>query len=1116
MSVARTPPCQVQPEPSAEVRIKLQYKVWRRALHQAKDYRVKILRTLADDGNGEAAELLCDPPREPKAARCNRCAGCGLMTEEGACKSCLGCERGKGCEEHHRRCRDWRTNAHAHHAGSVITAISSQFDLVTMDLSKYEAVVGELREADLEMEEIMDDIPGLSLIRGNPRFDPAARTRDLDDERHHLAKLATLLQRHSEVASRLQELHSEEDDAFDEGGEDFSRTEQGVEDAEAPSKVLTQTQTSRDLIQLFQDPLVQPGDLSAVIEVSEGGDEDAPLQDNQWSFGGLETMHYDSPPRIDPPRMEEVASRNPPLPVQGPRPTLESRTAADEARCQAETLRLAGPGLQLLPRITRPVVSEPRGPVMQWGGRQPPAMGRSTQTAPFSSASGPRMNSELRLRRRSRSNEFVAGERTRSAPLVDSVEAQDRLFELTTWVRTRQSWIRSRLAAMSTAMASATSEVRVNPAWLQGEERAILITLGETEKVEAEAWRLTARLLGSAQRTERAREWAEWHRTTVGTLASLQGNAALVLPPPQEPRRAQDAGCQRRGGFLERVRLPVFSGSIEDYGEYKTQFQELCKGEAYSEVVELAQMRQKLPKEAVTLICGITTPAAAWARLDETYGNTDMQVLAALKRLRAVKPSKSAVHDQVVEVVNAVQRCVTVLRALDREEDFLLDRETLAEVVNVLPVDSQQRWYHRQGPREVGQREKGGRLLAWLEEERRDAVAMHLDALARRPKPPAPTAQPPRQPAAPGGTDQSIYNVSNAVVGAQPDGVTNLAQGGGDRREEQTSKPKGRVDVTSEAQAREVAAKRKTNLEAKQIDKCPLCKKQHDYEKTWPLSPPVKTKLVSTLLTSCPQFLSLPPSQKLVSLTAHAACLHCTSWEHAKHRFGGRELPDPKCKVMEAGAECGGKHGKWFHASSGTTGSLVSATESPGESGSSPGLFEVYRAEFVNSEGGFTSGTIMIDSGSDTDYVRHGFAADLGLEGDPHRCRIKVVDMEYRTVKTAKYGMTVVDKDGERHSLTAQGLSSITTLPPDPDLTPLLPLLDGVPAEVVDRPQGRIDVLLGLRSSSLHGRDERESGEVSASFEPSLGVAGRSGGRTPCCGRPAWTIARPIPRSFTP
>ena len=147
-------------------------------------------------------------------------------------------------------------------------------------------------------------------------------------------------------------------------------------------------------------------------------------------------------------------------------------------------------------------------------------------------------------------------------------------------------------------------------------------------------------------------------------LSASKRSLAVAQSSVEVTSNREPSTCSRRGGFLERVKLPTFSGSIEDYGEFKCHFRELCLGESYSHVIEIAQLHQKLPLEAIALICGLTTPYEVWARLDETYGNTDMQALAAIKGLRGFKAVKTAGHDQVIELANAVQRCVTVLRAL--------------------------------------------------------------------------------------------------------------------------------------------------------------------------------------------------------------------------------------------------------------------------------------------------------------------------------------------------------------------------------------------------------------------------------------------------------------------
>ena len=222
---------------------------------------------------------------------------------------------------------------------------------------------------------------------------------------------------------------------------------------------------------------------------------------------------------------------------------------------------------------------------------------------------------------------------------------------------------------------------------------------------------------------------------------------------------------------------------------------------------------------------------------------------------------------------------------------------------------------------------------------------MHLDSLARRPKNTGGNTSTAKVAAAGGSTVQSVYAATAtpqpsseaAAAPAVADPTTALTQGGGSGGK---PKPTARVEVTTIAQAREVAAKRKANLESKKLDKCPLCKQQHEYDKEWPqVTPATKVKMVSTLLSSCPQFGAQPPDQKLVTVTAHAACPLCTSWEHTRHKFGGRELPEPRCKVLVAGTECGGSHGRWFHATDSNTGNLVSAPPAA-DTAPTPGLFE--------------------------------------------------------------------------------------------------------------------------------------------------------------------------------
>ena len=242
MNVARTPPGQDRVQDRAEDALKAEYRVWRRLLHKAKDHRVKVLHALAREDNSEAAAILGEPARVAGAVRCRTCDGCRLMELEKVCGTCRGCLSRGGCEEHHRRCRDWDRKMCTDHAGSSVTAVSSQFDLMTADLSSYQAVINQLREVDMELDDVMDQISPDSESRRNPRFAKTARERDLDDESHHFGKLSAMLQSHGEQQARLAEV-TEEGDAVDEfepgdGPRDF-----------VPA--LSATATHRELVNMF-------------------------------------------------------------------------------------------------------------------------------------------------------------------------------------------------------------------------------------------------------------------------------------------------------------------------------------------------------------------------------------------------------------------------------------------------------------------------------------------------------------------------------------------------------------------------------------------------------------------------------------------------------------------------------------------------------------------------------------------------------------------------------------------------------------------------------------------------------------------------------------------------
>ena len=547
------------------------------------------------------------------------------------------------------------------------------------------------------------------------------------------------------------------------------------------------------------------------------------------------------------------------------------------------------------------------------------------------------------------------------------------------------------------------------------------------------------------------------------------------------------AGWHRSSGHVEKVKLPTFSGKQEEFSEFRSQFRELCRGERYTPILEMAQLRLKIPKEALAAISGLQCPEEAWKRLEELYGNRELSILAALKTLREFKPVKTAPHEQVIELASAVQRCQTELKNVKALDELLIDRESIACVIVALPPTVRDKWYDREVPQET--RPKAEFLFKWLEIQRQNAIRVRLDLMAARLRNPAAhQAASGRNSQPTDSTDKGL--VSSSLHAQAIDKPAPVKSGGGSvakPKESEKEAPKTssekttRIEVKTVRDAEEVAERRKKNLEARKVDKCPLCNQQHQYERTWSeTQPPVKAKLLSTQFTSCPRFLALSAEEKMSAVLENAACVHCSSWDHRLHKFpGGKPTRGPSCSSTINGNVCGGAHGKWYHegGAAGGAHSVVAAATKQG-----PGLYEVYLAPIHSPEDlpnpSVASGMIMVDPGSDTNFIKHEFAQQLGLEGEACQFRLKVVDRDARPIKTARYRLEVEDCAGARHVVYAMGLETITVLPPDPDLTPIKELLRGYPEAVFDRPQGDVDILLGLRNSALHGRTEEQWGNL--------------------------------------
>ena len=132
----------------------------------------------------------------------------------------------------------------------------------------------------------------------------------------------------------------------------------------------------------------------------------------------------------------------------------------------------------------------------------------------------------------------------------------------------------------------------------------------QLEELESSVWVRVRGLKSKAAQDRRIKQWNEWHGRQQDRVQQIQVKLWECRSNPTEDRR--ESLPTRRSGHVEKVKLPTFSGRQEDFSEFQSQFKELCRGEGYTPVLEMAQLKLKLPKEALTVLTGLRDPGKAW------------------------------------------------------------------------------------------------------------------------------------------------------------------------------------------------------------------------------------------------------------------------------------------------------------------------------------------------------------------------------------------------------------------------------------------------------------------------------------------------------------------------
>ena len=707
-----------------ETKLRDQMKTYRKLLQKVSRTKTKIMCALREVGCREAAEMLQTPAKETGAMRCSTCLGCVTMQTMGPCLRCEDCEKSDECTEHTRLCFRWKQPPSTFVDGSIVSGVSTLCNPTDYDISKYKQLLEQLDDVSAEIEATLDEFPAGAEQHSNDRYGKARRDRDVANEEEHFVMVEALLKRHQDQQALLADVEMDQevvDDAETVHGRfdtaPFGLTsntmthytfERFLDQAQAPPdnhgradwEVEANDFVDTTIAALGIDlgagaaavvgggeVVVEPGpaletlppaDLEAEAAANVGGGD--VVVEHGPALETLPPMDLGARPKVQasmsdvelvPPVGGATATTSSPAIV----PAMDQPSLATKLKeVQVTMAQIVGtekPRVSVTTASSAPVYSQ--ASVTSCAASTMTT--HTTTTTPTSSVFTPVTPTFGRGRRRS-SSEGVVQEKNRTGPDVEELSRVKLL------VAARTQKISQDLVALLSQAQSATGTATQ---WIEEELRQAQDQLDRLENLESTTWVKIAMIRGRSAQKIRIQQWKEWQGRQMERVRQVKARVREIRQ--LAVASGGDHQCQRSYGHVEKVKLPMFSGKQEEFSEFKTQFRELCQGERYTPVLELAQMKLKLPREALAAISGLRCPDEAWLRLEELYGNRELSIMSALKTLRDFKTTKSAPHEQVIELAMTVQKCKTELSNVDALHELTGDRESIACIVHALPSD---------------------------------------------------------------------------------------------------------------------------------------------------------------------------------------------------------------------------------------------------------------------------------------------------------------------------------------------------------------------------------------------------------------------------------------------
>ena len=213
-------------------------------------------------------------------------------------------------------------------------------------------------------------------------------------------------------------------------------------------------------------------------------------------------------------------------------------------------------------------------------------------------------------------------------------------------------------------------------------------------------------------------------------------------------------------------------------------------------------------------------------------------------------------------------------------------------------------------------------------------------------------------------------------------------------------------------------------------------------------------------IEKCNQFLKMTLTEKLDAIRQFGVCFNCLQ---ANRHIAKNCTAPSKCEIIEAGKICGRRHHSLLHRKHDLDHREQQSTEIYNIQNRKCRPFLAVNAIQCQNQ----RVNVMWDSGANISLITHLAAARLGLRGDKVTLSIIKVGNDSTSFPTEEYKVPLLDLAGETWTVSAYGIDEITANLQQVDIQDIKSRFPEVDAAKLRRPQGQIDMLIGVDSCTM-------------------------------------------------